>query len=181
MAGVEQFESLRGFDPEVLGEIVREAELRLGSLLEIAGAADSRAMTLAGFQISGATASLGAGLIPLQEPHGQVWLSVLSLLFTFLMIVAALLAVSTLRPAKFHVPGNRPGNWLPDCWFDGKAHGFSLVQARLEQAACLETAIAENEQWIEWAAGRVRRSIDCMLLAVGIAGMMLLAWIAIRA
>ena len=181
MADHEQFESFREFPPEVLTEIVREGEARMEALLQIASAADLRAMTLAGLQIGAATASLGAGLVMLYDDQGEIWLSGLAVIFAAAMILASLLAVSTLRPAKFHVPGNSPVNWLPQYWLGGEAHGFSLVQARIEQAACLELAINENQKWIEWAGARVRRSIDCMLAAVGIAGLVLLVWIVLVA
>lgn len=177
---IAQFEPMRRFAPEVLAEIVREAEARLSTQLQIASAADGRALSIAGFETTAATAALGAGIALAQGDHKDLWFTVLALLFSVVMVGTAVLAVSTVRPAKFSVPGNNPKNWLPDQWLGSALGDFSLTQARIEQAACLEAAISENSKWIEKAAARVRLSIDFALGAVAVAGVAMLATLAVR-
>ena len=82
--------------------------------------------------------------------------------------------------AKFSVPGNNPKNWLPDQWLGSESNDYSLTQARIEQAACLERAISENSEWIEKAAARVRMSIDIALGSVAVTGIAMLATLAMR-
>jgi hypothetical protein len=180
MVDITQFEALRRFKPEVLAEIVREAEARLNTQLQIASSADGRALSIAGFETTAATAALGAGIALAQRSQSDPWFTILALVFSVVMVCTAVLSVSTVRPAKFSVPGNNPKNWLPDQWLGGESCDYSLTQARIEQAACLETAIFENSVWIEKAAARVRLSIDVALGCVGVAGIAMLTTLAFR-
>lgn len=55
-------ETLKDADPDLLDEILREAESRLSAQLTTAIAADTRAMTFLGFISAVAVATVGAGL-----------------------------------------------------------------------------------------------------------------------
>jgi len=180
MVDIAQFEPMRRFEPAVLAEIIREGEARLDTQLQIANAADGRALSIAGFETTAATAALGAGIALAGGDHKDLWLTILALIFSVVMVATAMLAVSTVRPARFSVPGNNPKNWLPDQWLGRQSGDYSLIQARVEQAACLEAAIADNMRWIEKAGIRVRLSIDLALGAVAVAGVAMLGTLIVR-
>ena len=131
---------MRRFEPAVLAEIIREGEARLNTQLQIANAADGRALSIAGFETTAATAALGAGIALAGGDHKDLWLTILALIFSVVMVATAMLAVSTVRPARFSVPGNNPKNWLPDQWLGRQSGDYSLIQARVEQAGNLARA-----------------------------------------
>jgi hypothetical protein len=175
MADCNNFEPLRSLPRDVLDEVVREAEVRLAAQLQMASAADQRALTIAGFQIAAATASLGGGVALAVGTKADVWLAIVAVMFAFAMVLSAREAVLSAQPQKFHVPGNRPIGWLPENWLDGATKGHNIIQARIEQAACLDEAITENALDMDFAGAKVRRSLTWSIAAVGAASLILFA------
>src|SRR5690242_7103164 len=98
MANCNQFEPLRALDDNVLAEIIREAEARLQSQVAIATAADQRALTIAGFQITSATASLGGGIALALAHPPDLWLALVAFAFALSMACCAHEAVQTAKP-----------------------------------------------------------------------------------
>jgi len=157
MADDKQYDALRELDQKVLDEVVQEGRQRLDAQLQIATSADQRALTLAGFQITAATASLGGGIALMTADHPQQALAFVAILFALGMLGSAGTALWTVVPRKFKTVGNQPLNWTKDHW-RWKEHGFDLRAARVEQAACLEEQIAANQQYFRWTAQWMRIS-----------------------
>jgi hypothetical protein len=168
MVNINTFEPLLSLADDVLGEVVREGERRLDAQLQIATAADQRALTVAGFQIASATAAMGGGVALISKVKPDYPVALLALAFATALLLAAALAVHTVRPRRFNIPGNSPKGWLPENWIGAGKGDFSLRQARMEQAACLADAIADNNDLGAWAAKHLRRSLDLTLYAVGL-------------
>ena len=152
---------------EVLDEVVREAELRIAAQLETANASDQRAMAWCGFLITIATAGTG-GAISLSLSGAHSALATLATIFSFVIGVAAFLAIDCVRPKYFGFPGNLPENWLPAEWEAGKP--LTLFQARIEQARCLNNLIDDNVVWAKTCAVRLQLSMDIAVWAVIFAG-----------
>lgn len=148
--------------------------MRIQAQLSAATAADQRALTLAGFQIASASAALAGGgaLIVSDKPNAP--LAYLAMAFAFAMILTATFSIRTVRPSMYHMPGNKPGGWLPDSWMGAGLHPPTLKQARIEQAACLDEAISDNAESAKRAAKWVHRSMDFTLWAVGGAALAML-------
>ena len=180
MVDCNKFEPLRKFETQVLDEIIREGEDRLKAQLQIATAADQRALSIASAQITSATAALAGGIALATSKAPDWWLAGLAIGFAIGMSVAAYKAISSVRPQEFHVPGNRPQAWLPDNWMGGAAHGFAIEQARIEQAACLDHEIEENKRLMKDAARKVRCSIDWWVGLVFVAAIILVGILLVR-
>lgn len=179
MTGSNDFDELRLLSDDVLAEVVREAEARLQAQLQIATAADQRALTFAGFQIAAATAALAGGVALLNAPTPDFSLATLAVLFALAMLAGAGCAMLTAWPRKFAIPGNEPAHWAPSQWQWPK-RGFSLAAARVEQAACLQGSIKKNQHQAAHAAGLMHRAIYICGGAVGAAGIALLILLIMR-
>lgn len=146
---------------EVLGEIVREAEQRLQAQIVVATAADQRALTLVGFQVSISTAVLTATLALALSDNPDRVICGIGFFLTVTLLVAAFYGIDSIRPKDFSFPGNFPSLWLPHNWL---CHGSpitpTLQQARVEQCICLEKALNENQSSMEKAAQDIKLSID---------------------
>jgi hypothetical protein len=90
------------------------------------------------------------------------------------------MVLDTVRPARFNIPGNDPGCWLPDRWTDASKGDFSLTQARIEQAYCLSDAIEQNAQLAGISAAKMHKAMDITLRTATLAGILLLAIITCR-
>jgi len=180
MASGNNFQELRNLPADVLAEVVREGELRVEAQLATATAADQRALTFAGFQIASATAALAGGIALIVGDQKDFTLALLAGLFSCALLIAAGIALSTVRPKEFHFPGNRPGNWLPSQWAGYGIHKLNLTQARIEQASCLETMIADNAASASSQAKLMHQSMDITIWAAAIAAIGLLTIVILR-
>ena len=180
MVDCKLFEPLRSLSQGVLDEIVREGEERLKAQLQIATAADQRALSIAATQIAAATGSLAGGIALALGNKPDWWLAGFAIAFAFGNAVAAQRAISSVRPKGFHIPGNRPSNWLPDRWMGAAADGHGIKQARIEQAACLDGEIEENKRLMDEATKKVKQSIDGWVALVFVAAVALVVTLAIR-
>lgn len=152
-----QYDGLRDLDVSILDEIVREGSARLEAQLQIAIAADQRALTLAGFQITAATGAVAGGAALMTSDEPRQLLALIAFLFSLAVLISAGIALWTVLPRKFRIPGNCPLNWLKNHW---RWHdkGFDLKAARVEQAACLAEQIADNRKLLDWTAQLMRIS-----------------------
>jgi hypothetical protein len=167
-------------EDEVLKEVVREAEARLGAQLQIATAADQRALTFAGFLIATATAALGAGLALLTRVPTDFTLAAVSLGFALGILAAAAIAMYTIWPRTFAIPGNEPENWLPENWASG-GNDLTIKRARVEQATCLQDMLKRNAVAARTAAKRMRLSMAVSAACVAVAALLLAGTLICRA
>lgn len=97
-------------DPELLQEIVRQAEIRMQAQLQSALAADARAGLLSSLQ---AAASAGLFVAAAQaDIKGSA--EAAAYISASLLALGALLAACALRPIDFGFVGNKPSNWIDD-------------------------------------------------------------------
>ena len=163
MPSDKNLDSLLQLDDEVLKEVIREGELRLGAQFAAATASDQRAMAWIGFLITIASATIAASA-SLAITGKHLPLAVISGLLSGLLCISAYTAIHCVRPRKFALPGNLPENWLPREWEAGKER--SMKQARIEQARCLNSQIEENADWAKITAVGLHRSMDLACLAI---------------
>lgn len=179
MASDNQYNALRTLDDEVLKEAVREGEVRLQAQLQTATAADQRALTLAGFQITSGTASLAGGVALMTAAQPNRLLASIALIFAVAVLVSSGIALWAVVPRKFKTPGNQPLNWRRDRW-RWQDKGFDIKAARIEQIACLEEAIEANRKHFRWAAKRMHLSYNTVGTAISSAVVLLVALFFLR-
>lgn len=159
---------LRDLDAETLAEVIREGEARIEAQFSAATAADQRALSWAGFVVT-ITMATTAGSITLISSNILLPLAIIGVLLSSLLAISAFLAVGTVLPKKFSLPGNLPENWLPDEWERGFGH--NLAQARIEQARCLNDQIDDNAKWAGETAKQLSESMALALTAVMVAAL----------
>src|SRR6476620_6138339 len=111
MTDDKQFDGLRELDDEVLTEVVQEGRDRLAAQLQVATAADQRALTLGGFQITAATGAVAGGVALMTPDQPKEVLALVAFLFALAVLGLAGVALWTVVPRKFKIPGNQPLNW----------------------------------------------------------------------
>jgi hypothetical protein len=173
MAVDKDYDGLRDLDDNVLGEVVREGEAKLEAQLQIATAADQRALTLASFQITAATAAVAGGVALMTSQQPDKLLALIAFLFALALLALAGLALWTVVPRKFKIPGNMPLNWRKDQW-RWQDKGFDIKAARIEQAACLEEQIATNREQLDGSAGLMRISFLGTIITAAISALLLM-------
>jgi len=105
-------EAIEGSASDELARVVlAQGEIRLQAQLQIALAADQRAMVLAGICAATATAFLGAAVVAFGQETPQRALGMAALGIVIVFGVAGGLAAYVARPAKFWLAGGRPKNW----------------------------------------------------------------------
>lgn len=166
MTDTKLIEDLKGFDDAVLCLIVRDGELKIGAQLQVANAADARAMSFAGFTAATSTASV-AGVIYLNSQATiSVGILVAAVITSIGLIISLILAILSARSTKFGFPGSRPGTWTPDQWQNGNKGPHTLKQAMLEQALCIDQHIRENEIVMKSCGKMLNRAIYTALGSV---------------
>jgi hypothetical protein len=98
----------------------------------------------------------------------QFALAVILGLLSVLLALSALRAIQSVVPSQFYLPGNKPENWLPSRWENGRPR--DLHQARIEQATCLEIQIEDNKTWAENTARSLSESMHLAVIALFLAG-----------
>lgn len=168
VASGKSLDELRSLDQTILGEVIREGEVRLQAQLATATAADQRAMAWAGFVTTLATASVGASA-SLFIGKSHLLLAVIAAALAVAFSFAVFRAIDCVRPRHFDFPGNLPENWLPSEWEGGKPRDF--VQARIEQARCLNNQIERNATLAKENSARLHVSIDTVAVVVLLAAL----------
>lgn len=169
----ESFDSFLDLPEQLQREALREGELRIQAQLTVAAAADQRALTWAGFVITGATALFAAGFAIIVSAEGDDELTVLALVIGTALLVSAGIAVWSVRPGLFCLPGNRPGLWLPGSWKCVGSPEAKIAQSRLDQAAQLDAHIRENANAAGDRAKLMRTSMGIAFFSIGAAGICL--------
>jgi hypothetical protein len=157
----------------VLEEVVQEGQARLESQLQVATAADQRALTLAGFQITAATGSVAGGVALMTGDEPNQALALVAFLFALTILALGGIALWTVVPRKFKIPGNQPLNWRKNQW-RWQDKGFDIKAARVEQAACLEEQIVANRKQLDSTARLMRTSFFGTISAAAIAAILLM-------
>lgn len=160
------FETFSDLPDELQLEALREGEMLLQAQLTVATAADQRALTWGGLLLTGASATLGGAFAMLFKKAPDMGLIYLAVLFAAALFIAAWLAISTVAPRLYCMPGNYPDSWLPehwDCVGDAKS---KLQQARRDQAAQLDKFIRENAASAKTRAKRMHGSFGFAFFAV---------------
>lgn len=170
-------DQLRLLEERILAEVVREGEARLAAQFAAATAADQRGAAWSGFVITLTVASVSA-TATLGLDGKNLALAVITGLLSGLLAIAALIAVRTIRPLPFHLPGNLPENWLPAEWETGRKH--DMQQARIEQAKCLNNQIDDNAAWANDVAKDMALSMGLTATSVLLAAMYVCGFIAFR-
>jgi hypothetical protein len=133
--------TLNGAQPEVLDEIMRQAESFLEEQLKAGLAADQRAMTVAVILAAILAAVVGgtASLIAVQTKFGWHFLAIGSL--AVCLSIALVFAMKAARPTSFFYSGTNPIKWLPDI-----VDGRSLHASKAGQAAIYAQGIELNKE-----------------------------------
>jgi hypothetical protein len=155
-------ETLKGAHPDLLQEILREAESRLNAQLTTAIAADMRAMTFLGFVSAVAVATVGAGLAAYSNTPN---LGVLSLFTGFGFVLAAFFAFEAARPIEFEMIGNDPGSWKRDI-----LSGVKLHDALAEQISFYDDMLKKNRAAMEESGRQLQKAANIAMLTVAISG-----------
>lgn len=161
-------------------EAIREGEERLRAQLEVATAADARALNLTAMLIAAATASLGVGVAFLTGNSPDYGIALVALGFTALTLRSARTASSAIVPTVFCLPGNSPAHWLPHNWDCSGNERRVVERGRKEQAEALADAIGRNAAQADERAGLVKEAFWQMGHAVWAAAMGTFALTAFR-
>lgn len=154
-------QNLRKARPEVLDEIVGEAELFISEQLKAGLAADQRAVNTAVI-LAALLAAIVGGTATLVSVHkvlpwhlGAVGVLVICLLF------ALVYALRAARPTSFSYCGNNPANWIPDI-----DQGRSLHESKAGQAAIYAQGIRLNIKCLDAAHSNLSLALRSAVTAV---------------
>ena len=143
--------------PEMLAEIIRQAEARLNAQLTTGVAADQRAMTFASLLLATAIVLFAAALATTLP-----WLRLVILLSVGAgLTIAASMAIWSAQPSDWDYVGNVPSQWLTDV-----TEGKTLHVSMAETATWYDEMIAGNEVVIASAATIMRRAMFLAVLTV---------------
>lgn len=165
-----EFERFSDLPIPLQKEAIREGEARLAAQLQVASAADSRALTWGGLLTAATTASLGAGLALVTKETPDYPLAILALFVSASLLVASERALSTVRPTEFCMPGNTPSHWLPSAWPCVGSDSNKEAVARREQAEALANDIARNSRAAASRAAKMRDSFSLAYHSIGFGG-----------
>lgn len=132
-------ETLTKAQPDMLKEIIRNAESYLATQLTVVLASNQRAMAFTSMLGIVTAALVGAGLSLLLSKLGDWQLGVLSMLLACTMLFAMKSSMKAFSPGAFEYCGNQPCHWLDDIKENKPIH-VSLA----EQAAHYDEMIAHN-------------------------------------
>jgi len=134
--------------PEMLAEIIREAESILDEQRTVAIAADQRAVTFAGLLVAAIGAMTGA----IASLGGRAPLAIVAV--ATVLSIAASLALWSARPTAWRFRGNAPSQWTVDVIGERDLHS-----SMAEMAAHYDAAWSVNNRSICRAAWAMRASL----------------------
>jgi hypothetical protein len=174
------FDSFTRLPEELQVVALREGEARLQAQLQVATAADQRALSWGGLLIAAATGALGGGLALVSKSEPDYVLGLLAIVFSGAMMAAAWKALLTVHPNQFFLPGNKPANWLPEKWDCVGTNRLKIEQARREQAEQISDQIHQNATDARQRATRMAASFRLAKWTIWIGGGALLVSIVER-
>lgn len=154
------FAEFAAFDQELLREIIREGEREMDARLVTANAADQRALTIAGFQLTLVIALTGATYALAYGEHPNLLLATITAFGVAGLGIAAYFSLFSVAPKKFKFPGNSPENWFSSLWHNPvKPEKAKLRDALVEECYCLYSCLYDNKIAMENNARSLRFSI----------------------
>ena len=153
--------------------VLSQGEARLNAQLQIALAADSRAMTSASIFVGVASALVGYAGFVFSTTTPNLPLGIAALIGGAAMMVSAILCAFAARPTEFRLVGANPDNWWQD---DVTNKPYSECIWRESQN--YSTRIRENVSTLGTNAARVNLA---MMIAVCTPAICLLSWAVVRA
>jgi len=178
----QDFEGYVNFDVKILERIIHDGETELTARLETANAADQRALTLFGFEIT-ALLALVSGLYAVSTgTKPDLPLMCIGGLQIAALTVASWFSLQSVRPALFSFPGSRPDLWNIKDWHVPPTSESSakLEQALAEECYCLYSAIFENKITMEDNAESIKLSIDILFFSIIFSGILTIILIIYR-
>jgi hypothetical protein len=145
--------TLRGAAPDVLAEIMREAESFLGEQLKSGLAADLRAMTMAVI-LAAILAALVGGTASLVAAGIKVGWHVIAVLpLAACLSFALMFAVMAARPTSFSYTGTNPTKWIPDIKDGRSLHDSKAGQVAIYAQGIIQnkTCLDEGHRWLKLA------------------------------
>jgi hypothetical protein len=147
-------ETLKAAKPEVLAEIVREAESFLAEQLKAGLASDQRAINTAVY-LAAVLAAIVGGTATLVSVNTQLGLHLIGISLLVACLVFALVhAVLAARPTPFHYSGTNPARWVRDI-----EESRSLHDSLAGQAAIYAQGIRSNAKCLDEGQGYLKLSI----------------------
>ena len=155
-------------DEPKIDEVIRQAESFIAGQLTAAIAADQRALTFAGLLVAGVAAMIGA-VASMQPSHAVIRPLIY---IAACLLLAALAALWSARPTKWHLPGNEPQCWLNDIQTE---HDPMLV-CKADTAEIYQSMIDDNKGQVEKAKWAMRFSMTLTAITLGTA----LVWLLVH-
>ncbi len=159
---------LKHLSEPVLAEVARDAETMIASQYRSHLASEQRGFAILGIGLTTSTVLAGAYLtINRTEINGLLFANSAFWLAAG-QSISATLAIWSVWPRQFHIPGNEPKNWLPEHWPSGVRR--TLKQTRLEQSKILKNRIADNRGTAKLKARLQQASIAIGFFSVLLSG-----------
>jgi hypothetical protein len=159
---------LRQLSELVLTEIVREAETMIASQYQSHLASEQRGLAILGIGLTTSIVLTGAYLTIDRTVSNGILLANASFWLVAGLSISASLALCSVWPRTFHIPGNEPKNWLPEYWPSGVKR--TLKQTRLEQCKVVQGQISDNRRTANLKASLQRFSILVGCISVLLCG-----------
>ena len=175
MTTFSNFEAMAEFSQEILDKIIAEGEQKLAAQLQVAIAADQRALVFAGFQVASLTVVTGGIAALINNHNPDILLISLAIFFLIGLLAATFIAIDTVRPALFSFPGNCPENWLVENWMTPSLSYSNATERRasVEQVYVLNQSIKTNERDMEQRAKKFQLAIDLTIWTIAASALLL--------
>lgn len=141
-------------DAKLIEEVISQSEKRMQAQLDLAKAADQRALTFAGLLFAGVAVLIA--LISAERTDNAIKPGLIGVAFGF--VVAAALAAWSARPVPWHAVGNEPASYEEDI-----SAGKTFEQTRPETAMNYQKLIRHNEKVL---AGNLRFMWASLMVAL---------------
>ncbi len=174
------FDDFSTLPTELQLEAIREGERRLDAQLQVASAADARALAWGGLLVAAITASLGTSVALMSKQNPDYVLAALALSFSGSLLMACFRALKTVEPNLFCLPGNDPYHWRPSEWNCVGTSQRKIAVARSEQAEALSGDIRRNAGQARQKAEHMKASFRIARRTIGGIGAMLTFVLSVR-
>lgn len=157
-------------DEAFVDEILREAEARLSAQLEVAVAADQRAMTFLGFLLTLVVFLIGGALAAFTAETPSVSIALIAAIGAVGFVAASYFAYQASKPVNFEFVGNDPSGWVGDV-----EEGKTLLAAKAEQCAHYDEMLKDNRAAMSRSSEALQRSSAIAAITVGVCGLLAFA------